>query len=86
MNVYDPSAWADPTGAVILFGTIALIVIWCMVKLLTPKWDDWLDERWGRGSIRDSWLLRDMEEDGGIAPRPGRRRARWRRRRGRENK
>ncbi len=61
-NVYDWSAWADPTGAVILFGTMALILVWCIVKLMTPRWNDWLDERWGRGSIRDPWLLSEIED------------------------
>jgi hypothetical protein len=63
MNVYDLSAWYDPAGAVILFGTMALILLWCVVKLITPRWDDWLDERWGRGSIRDTWRLSEIEDE-----------------------
>jgi hypothetical protein len=34
-----------------------------LLKLFSAHWDDWLDERWGRGSVRDTWLLGRIERD-----------------------
>jgi hypothetical protein len=59
----DPWQWADPTGAVQFYAVLAAILIGCAVKLFAHSWDDWLDERSGRGSIRDWWLLREIERD-----------------------
>jgi hypothetical protein len=64
----DPTQWADPNGAVVFYGIVAVILIGSMLKLVGARWDDWLDERWGRGSIRDGWLLRRIERDAGVKP------------------
>ena len=51
--------WADPRGAVTFFGVMALILLGSALKLFAgSRWDDWLDEPLGRGSIRDDWGLR----------------------------
>ena len=61
----DPTQWADPNGAVVFYGTVVVILIGSALKLFGTRWDDWLDERWGRGSTRDTWLLRRIERDAG---------------------
>jgi hypothetical protein len=63
-----PFEWTDPGGAVEFYGIMVAILIGCALKLLGGRWDDWLDERWGRGSIRDYWLLRRIERDAGVEP------------------
>jgi hypothetical protein len=47
--------WADPAGAVVFYAVLFWIVFGCLMKLLGARWDDWLDEVRGRGSIRDPW-------------------------------
>ena len=59
----NPFHWVDPHGAVIFWGVVLVILVGTLLKLVAGQWDDWLDERWGRGSIRDSWLLRRIERD-----------------------
>jgi len=59
----DPTQWADPTGAAMFYGIVAVILIGSALKLFGTRWDDWLDERWGRGSVRDNWLLRRIERE-----------------------
>lgn len=58
MNIFDPGQWADPSGlwslAAVIIGTLVLVAS----KLAGPEWDDWLDERVGRGSVRDDWPTR----------------------------
>lgn len=49
---------------------IVVLVIALACNLVAQHWDDWLDERLGRGSIRDDWPFDLLE----------RRRARGRRR------
>jgi hypothetical protein len=61
VKIADPSQWADAGGALVFYGIMTVILIGAGVKLVGARWDDWLDERWGRGSVRDSWLLREME-------------------------
>ncbi len=55
MNIFDPAQWADASGlgtiVAVASGTLLLVA----VKLAGTRWDDWLDERWGRGSISDDW-------------------------------
>ena len=55
MNLYDPTQWVNQAGfwtlVVVSVGTLLLLT----VKLFAPVWDDWLDERRGRGSVRDDW-------------------------------
>ena len=63
MAPLDPTQWADPNGAAMFYGIIAVILIGSALKLFGTRWDDWLDERWGRGSIRDNWLLRRIERE-----------------------
>jgi len=44
---------ADPMAAALFFGTMAATVIGAAAKLFAgSRWDDWLDERCGRGSVR----------------------------------
>ncbi len=59
----EPSQWIDPMGAVQFYGVMAVILAGTMLKLFSAHWDDWLDERWGRGSTRDYWLLTRIERD-----------------------
>ena len=65
----DPTQWADPTGAAMFYGIVAVILIGSALKLLGTRWDDWLDERWGRGSVRDNWLLRRIEREARVRQR-----------------
>lgn len=65
LNVFD---WANPQGAVEFYGIMGIILAGSIVKLFGARWDDWLDERCGRGSIRDWWLLRRIEQDAGRTP------------------
>lgn len=59
----NPFEWANPAGAVQFYGIITGILVGCALKLFAGRWSDWLDERSGRGSIRDRWLLREIERD-----------------------
>ena len=59
----NPFAWANPAGAVEFYAVLLVILLGCALKLFLGQWSDWLDERWGRGSIRDWWLLREIERD-----------------------
>jgi hypothetical protein len=44
---------------------IGVIFFACVAKLFAGnRWDDWLDERWGRGSIRDWWALNHRDRNG----------------------
>ena len=61
MDTLFPGAQTE--GVLIWFGIMGLILVGSMVKLFGSQWDDWLDERLGRGSIKDFWLLRRMERD-----------------------
>jgi hypothetical protein len=54
-NLANPMDWADPAGAVVFYAVLFWIVFGCLMKLLGARWDDWLDEVRGRGSIRDPW-------------------------------
>ena len=60
-NLYDWSQWADAAGALTMYSVLTVILIGCALKLLPPRWDDWIDERWGRGSVRDWWLTPETE-------------------------
>jgi hypothetical protein len=63
-NLFDITAWADRAGALQFWGVMLVIVSGTALKLFAgARWDDWLDERWGRGSVRDRWLLRRIERD-----------------------
>ena len=62
-RIVDPFEWANAGGALVFYGTLAVILVGAGLKLVGPRWDDWLDERWGRGSVRDWWLLRDIERE-----------------------
>jgi len=59
VNIFDPRDWADAAGwwqlAAAAVGTLVLAAS----KLVGPRWDDWLDERIGRGSVRDDWPSAD---------------------------
>ena len=59
----DPTQWADPAGAAMFYAIVVVILIGSALKLFGTRWDDWLDERWGRGSVRDNWLLRRIERE-----------------------
>jgi hypothetical protein len=46
---------ADTSAQLLFLGILGVILVGCMLKLFGPQWDDWLDERVGRGSVRDDW-------------------------------
>lgn len=55
---------ADPQGVLLWFVIMFGALIGCWLKMLaSARWEDWLDERWGRGSVRDDWLLRRIQRD-----------------------
>jgi hypothetical protein len=64
----NPFDWADPSGAVEFYGIFAIMLLVIAVQLVGSRWDDWLDERCGRGSVRDVWLLRRIERDADRTP------------------
>lgn len=68
MNLFDPRHWADVGGWFALMGVSLGTVVLVSVKLAGDRWDDWLDERVGRGSVRDDWPF-----DLGSGRRPDRR-------------
>jgi hypothetical protein len=55
VNLYDPSQWANVAGLWTMLIVIAATLLLAGAKLVGPRWDDWLDERDGRGSVRDEW-------------------------------
>jgi hypothetical protein len=55
--IADPTLWADPSGALLFWAIVAAILLGTFVKLFGQQKDDWIDERSGRGSVRDDWLL-----------------------------
>ena len=55
MNIFDPGQWSDVTGWVSLVVVSVGTLVLAATKLAGPRWDDWLDQRIGRGSIRDDW-------------------------------
>ena len=58
--------WADPSGAVVYFGVMGAILLGSALKLFAgSRWDDWLSEPLGRGSIRDEWALRRRRPEQG---------------------
>ena len=59
----NPFEWVDPAGAAQFYAIVFVILIGSALKLFGHRWDDWLDERWGRGSVRDDWLLSRIERD-----------------------
>lgn len=49
---------ADPAAQALFGAILFVILVGTAFKLFAPPhWDDWLDEHWGRGSVRDTWLL-----------------------------
>ena len=53
---------ADP-GALWTWALVALsFVFGAFVFGASKQWLDWLDERRGRGGIRDDWVVDDLEE------------------------
>ncbi len=56
--IYDPTQWADATGWWWLLAASVGSLVLAAAKLAGPRWDDWLDERVGRGSISDDWPRR----------------------------
>ena len=54
-RLFDPSQWADSDGAILFYAILGLIALGTLLKLVTAAWPDWLDDRSGRGSVRDSW-------------------------------
>ena len=63
MNIWDPGQWADVDGLWTLIAVIVGSLVLVAGKLAGPDWDDWLDERLGRGSIRDDWPFRRRPGD-----------------------
>jgi hypothetical protein len=58
VNVLDPGQWADAGGWWLLLGVMAGTLVLVATKLAGARWDDWLDERVGRGSVRGDWPKR----------------------------
>jgi hypothetical protein len=54
-NIFDPGQWADSGGWWLLVGAMVGTLVLVASKLAGPRWDDWLDERVGRGSVQDDW-------------------------------
>jgi hypothetical protein len=48
-------------GATTWWLVVGAILVGVLISLAGTVWDDWLDERWGRGSVRDWWLLDRIE-------------------------
>jgi hypothetical protein len=63
MNLFDPRQWADVHGYLVLATVTGISVVWCIWKMTFIPWKDWVDERWGRGSVRDWWFLDHMERE-----------------------
>jgi hypothetical protein len=63
VNIWDPGQWADAGGLWLLVAIIVGTLVLVAAKLAGPDWDDWLDERIGRGSIRDDWPWRRSSRD-----------------------
>ncbi|HJR25675.1 MAG TPA: hypothetical protein VJ804_09390 [Acidimicrobiales bacterium] len=63
VNIWDPGQWADVDGLWLLIAVIVGTLVLAAAKLAGPDWDDWLDERLGRGSIRDDWPFRRRPDD-----------------------
>jgi hypothetical protein len=55
VNIFDPGQWADAGGLWLLVAVMGGTLVLAATKLAGPRWDDWLDQRIGRGSIRDDW-------------------------------
>jgi hypothetical protein len=55
LNIFDPGQWADAGGLWLLVGVMVGTLVLAATKLAGPRWDDWLDQRIGRGSVRDDW-------------------------------
>lgn len=55
MNIFDPGQWVDAAGLWQLLGVCVGTLVLAAAKLAGSQWDDWLDERTGRGSVRDDW-------------------------------
>ena len=63
MNVFDPSQWADVSGWVIVMVFSVVTIFGMLMKLVSSaKWQDWLDEPSGRGSVRDDWGLLNHQD------------------------
>lgn len=58
---FDRSQWSDVHGFIILMIVMALTLVGTTLKLIGSRWNDWLDEPRGRGSIPDEWLLDRIE-------------------------
>jgi hypothetical protein len=54
-QLWDPSSWSDASGYWLLWSVVGITIVGALVKLAGVRWDDWLDDRLGRGGIRDEW-------------------------------
>lgn len=55
MELFLPWRWADLGGYVVWMSAVIVILVGAAARLAAHTWDDWLDERLGRGSIDDHW-------------------------------
>jgi hypothetical protein len=62
VNIFDPGQWADPSGLWSLVAVVVGTLVLVASKVAGTQWDDWLDERVGRGSVRDDWPSRQRRE------------------------
>ena len=58
----DAGSWLVFLAPIV--GTLVIVAL----GLAGTRWDDWLDERWGRGEIRDWWLLGRRRNGNGETP------------------
>ncbi|MGH9136447.1 MAG: hypothetical protein ACRD0G_05275 [Acidimicrobiales bacterium] len=54
-QLWNPGNWANPEGYWLLWLAIIVTLVGILAKLAGLQWDDWLDERVGRGSVEDDW-------------------------------
>jgi hypothetical protein len=63
VNIFDPGMWAESAGWWKLLAVMAGTLVLVGTKLAGERWDDWLDERVGRGSIQDDWPSRSRSSE-----------------------
>jgi hypothetical protein len=63
----DDFVQATAQGRALFAAVLAIILLGSALKLFLPQWDDWLDERLGRGGVRDDWGTTRSGDDGWAA-------------------
>ena len=55
MELFLPWHWADTSGYIVWMAAVVVILIGTAFRIAGHRWEDWLDDRLGRGSIDDHW-------------------------------